>query len=226
MTDTVEPGTTEEQAAKVAEMKPAEASAPIERDCACQTFELVGKDDPDEVFKTDCGRTTKSVFAQGHDARLVSFLVDGYMDGYALRRVVNSTASSYATPADAAGTVSEALRNKAATATVNAQAKAAAKAAKAKERADAKQAKQAEKAKAAADKAAKKAEKAGPKATGAEVVAGSAEGDTTPLADGQTKIKVGRWEYNATIDEDGNATYTDGSGEEHVIERDGYRVLA
>jgi ribosomal protein L14E/L6E/L27E len=230
MTDTqVDPGTTEQQAAEVAAMKPADApqAVAVERPCTCQQFQLVGKEDPDEVFQTECGRTTKSVFAQGHDARLVSFLVDGHNDGYGIRRTVDNVASSYATPAEAVAGISDALRNKAETATKNAADRLAAKEAKAAQREKAKTERQAAKAAEKEQKAKdKEAAASGPKATGAEVVAGSAEGDSAPLAEGQVRIKVGRWTYAATQLADGGVQFTNGKGEVETREEgDGYTVL-
>ncbi len=198
--------------------------------CLCSTYELVDRKDADTVFNTGCTQTTKSVFAQGHDARLVSFLVEGFMDGYGIRQLIEGKYVQHATPADAAGVASAKLRAKAEAATQNATDRQSVKDAKNQEREEAKAKKAAEKAerdaKKAEEKAAKAAEKANaPKAVGAEVVAGTSEGDQTALAEGQTKIKVGRWEYNATIDDAGNATYLDGAGATQTVERDGYRLL-
>ena len=221
-----------EESQEATEAANGEPTAPVKKvkasyACLCQSYEVADPADADSVFTTGCEQTTNSVFAQGHDARLVSFLVDGHFDGYQLRRATAQGIELYATPADAVAHVSDALRDKATKATANRQAKAEAKAKATAEREAKKAEAKAAKEKAAADKAAAKEASAakGPKATGAEVVAGSSEGDQTPLGDGEVKIKVGRWEYNATIDEDGNATYVDGKGETQTVERDGYRVL-
>jgi hypothetical protein len=222
---------TEEKAAptpKVTELK----------NCLCSTFEIVGKKadgelDEEDVFNTGCEQKTKRTFAQGHDARLVSFLVTGHFDDYVLRQVVNGVARTFATPADAAALASDSLRDKAAGATANQEAKRQEKKARDEAKEKAKAAKAEAKAKAAADKAAAKAqadaEKAAaktsaPKEVAANVVAGSGEGEVAP-APGQAKVKVGRHEYDATIDAEGNATFTDGKGEVKTIERDGYRLL-
>lgn len=198
--------------------------------CLCQSYELVGKEDQDEVFQTECGQTTKSTFAQGHDARLVSFLVDGHFDGYAIRQTVNGKATSFATPAEAVAHVSEALKGKAEKATTNRSEKDAAKKAAKDERESKKAVRQADAAKkkadAAAAKEAAKADKAkAPKAVGAQVVAGSREGTEPQLAEGQAVIKVGKFEFVAQVAEDGTATYIDGSGAEQTRERDGYQLL-
>lgn len=201
--------------------------------CYCSYFE-VGKytdGNEDEVFTTGCTQTTLGTFAQGHDARLVSFLVDGHADGYTIRRVMGGKATTFDNPGDAARTASDKLGDKAATATINRADKAKAAQAKKDEREKAKAERAAEREKAKADKAAAKekaaAEKASqPKATGAEVVAGSAEGDPVTAPEGTVKIKVGRWEYDAIIDPETEvATYTDGKGELVEVERDGYRLL-
>jgi hypothetical protein len=232
-TQTVDPGTTDEQVEAVTGMEPAEKPVKVDptKDCLCGNFEVFDPKDEDSVFNTGCNQTTKRQFAQGHDARLVSFLVGGVADGYSLRMVKDGVSQSFATPEDAARTASEALAQKAKLATENMQAKSAAKESKAAERATAKQAKAAEKAEALRLKAEAKeraaAEKAEAKAAKpqAEVAAGSGEGDGVPTPEGQTKIKVGRWEYNAVVDADGVAHFTDGKGDEQSIERDGYRVL-
>lgn len=212
------------------EEKPAKA-APAKHPCACQFYEVYGVDEAgnpkdDEVFTTGCNATTGSVFAQGHDARLVSFLVDGKGDGYSIRHVKDGHTKSFDTPGDAVSDISNALQTKAEKAWANKQeklngaaerkaAREALKAKKAKEKADAAEAK----------KAAAEAKKAGPKATGAEVVAGSSEGDQAELQPGQAIIKVGKFEYLANVTGDGTAIYTDGAGAEQAVERDGYRVL-
>jgi hypothetical protein len=194
--------------------------------CLCQFYEVYDPKDVEAVFTTGCEASTKATFAQGHDARLVSFLVDGKGDGYEIRVVKDGKTTSYDTPAEAVADVSNALQGKAEKAWDNKRAKTVAvaerKAARDKLKAD----KAAAKAKADEERAAAKAAKAdGPKATGAEVVAGSAEGEQAELQPGQAVIKVGRWEYVANITGDGTAIYTDGKGKEETRERDGYQLL-
>lgn len=204
----------------------------VTKPCLCSTFELRGAT-ADEAFATGCGQTTQRTFAMGHDARLVSFLVDGDADGYDIVQLIDGGTRSPASPYEALLPYGEKLALKAQKATENRQAREQAKAeretARATQRLEREAAKAAEKAAKAAEKeaqkAAKEAEKAAAKATGAEVVAGSFEGDRPELGEGQAMIKVGRWEYVATIDEDGNATYIDGKGDETVVERDGYKLL-
>jgi hypothetical protein len=204
--------------------------APAKHACACQFYEVYKPGDEDQVFTTGCTQDTGSVFAQGHDARLVSFLVDGKADGYEIRHVKDGVSTSYATPAESVADISNALQGKAEKAWENRQArlsgaaerKAARDALKAKKAADREAAKQA---KAAAAEAKKAEAKSTPKAVGVEVVAGSSEGDQTELQPGQAIIKVGKFEYLADVDADGNAAYTDGSGAEQARERDGYQLL-
>lgn len=224
MTDTTEAVKTEAPAEKPVKV------APAPKACLCSTFELYDPKDKDEVFAPECGLTTKSTFAQGHDARLVSFLVGGIKDGYSIRQVVDGKPVNFATPFDAVSPISTALGEKARTATENAAKKTAEKAEAKAKREEAKKVRQAEaekkKADAAAAKTAKAAEKGEPKATGAEVVAGSAEGDARKLNPGEVRIKAGRWEYVATQNADGGVTWTDGKGEVQTrAEGDGYTVL-
>lgn len=246
MTDTdVAPETPAEPTETPAEPTEATATPKVAKDttkpCFCSYFEVgdfdpakVGTDE-EEIFTTGCEQTTKRVFAQGHDARLVSFLVDGHFDGYSIRLVQDGKAVNFKTPGEAAARASDSLRDKALAATNNRAAKLAEKqvqkaqreadrAKKAQDAADAKAKKAADK-QAAAD--AKKADAAATKdKPQVEVVAGSAEGDVPALPEGVVKIKVGRWEYDATIDgETGDASFVDGKGDPQTINRDGYRIL-
>jgi hypothetical protein len=237
--EVVEPGTTEEQVEVVEAMEATEPKVEknVSKPCFCSYFE-VGNFDPDvkdedaEIFTTGCAQSTKRTFAQGHDARLVSFLVDGFFDGYDLRLVEGGVSISFADPAGAAARASDALAVKAEKATAVRRAKMdaaaerknereAKKAATAEAKATVKAEREAAAAKAKAEKEAAKASK-----PQAEVVAGSQEGDVPELPEGEVRIKVGRWEYNAVLDADtGAATFTDGKGDEQTVERDGYRLL-
>lgn len=220
--------TTEAAATQQAPAAPAIAQS---KPCFCRAFRLTGQTE-DEVFATGCERETKSVFAQGHDAQLVSFLVEGHADGYQISQVLpDGSTVKHSDPGSAASQASEALGNKARKATETRALREQEKAQKAADRETAKQAKaaerQAEKDRKAAEKeAAKQARAAEQKTKSAEVVAGSREGDPVELGEGQARIKVGRFEYVADIDPDsGDATYTTGAGERKVVERDGYRLL-
>lgn len=196
--------------------------------CLCSTFQIVDPADKDNVFEPECGQTTKSKFAQGHDAKLVSFLVGGYIDGYGIQRIADGKPVLFQTPADAVRPVSEPLAKKAEAATENAKAKAAAKKAAKDDRETKKAARLQEAAdrKAAAEKAKADKKAAAPAKNTGEVVAGSREGDETQLEFGQQIIKVGKFEYVATVGEDGSVTYIDGAGETQVrAAGDGYQVL-
>jgi hypothetical protein len=201
----------------------------VDKPCLCSFYEVGNYEEgSDEVFTTGCEQKTKRTFAQGHDARLVSFLVDGYFDGYDIRLVDGGVATTFATPGEAARVASESLGDKATKATENRRVKRDSADLKKAEREAAKAEKAKEKAEKAEAKAKEKAEKAeAAKSTPqVEVVAGSHEGDVPELPEGVVKIKVGRWEYDATIDpETGAASYIDGKGDEQTTERDGYRLL-
>jgi hypothetical protein len=210
---------------KPAEQAPAPKPDPS-HPCACGFYEVYNPKSEEEVFTTGCVQATKATFAQGHDARLVSFLVEGKGDGYEIRHVKDGVSTTYGTPGEAVADVSNKLQGKAEKAWENKQAKLTGAAERKAARDELKAKKLADKEAAAKAKAdAKAAKDNAPKATGAEVVAGSTEGDQTELAEGQARIKVGRWEYVADVDEDGVATYTDGAGAVQTRERDGYQLL-
>lgn len=195
--------------------------------CFCGAFEL--NDPADEsgesTFTTGCESTTVRMFAQGHDARLVSFLVSGHADGYEIRVAdENGNVRKLGGPVEAAALASPALEAKAAKALRNRETREAEKTKRIADREAAKARREADKKAAKEAKDAEKAAKAqAPREVPVRVADGSAEGDA--VVEGTTRIKVGRHEYDATLDDEGTATYTDKSGAEHTIERDGYRLL-
>lgn len=74
-----------------------------------------------------------------------------------------------------------------------------------------------------AKKLAAKARKGQPNAkTEAEEYAATVTGDEDAQV---TKIKVGRWEYDATIDDKGDAHYTNARGEEHTAVSGTYKLV-
>lgn len=214
-----------EAANTATEEKPAKAPKVVAepKRCACSEFE-VGDGTDDGTYTTGCEQTTGRTFAQGHDARLVSFLVDAEWDGYPIRKLVEGAQPTTFTGAEAAaGSISEALRQKAAKALANRQAKREEKDAKAKEREAAKAAKAQEK---EAAKAAKAKEKEEAKAAAKSEDAPKDVPVKVEEHAGPARIKVGRREFDAMIGEDGSAVYTDASNVEQKIERDGYRLLS
>jgi hypothetical protein len=240
-TETVEPGTIDEQAAEVAAMEPAEAPAekpakakkePVP--CACRQFTVGEKpdgasDEEQPAWTTECDGTTQRLFRQGHDAKLVSFLVSAELDGYSIWAETGGVRRTFPGAAEACGSISEALKEKAARALENQRQRDAVKLAKANEREAARLAKADEKAKAKAEKDAEKAaakaakdaaKPAKAKATDVPPVAprevpvavvpgsddGEVIGDTQPteLEEGEevVTIKVGRNEIQATLSAD------------------------
>lgn len=216
--------------------------------CACSRFLLADEKDVKEgeevpLFDTECSAKTMRTFAQGHDARLVSFLVNGEVDGLSVRENRGGVVYMYDNAAHAASSISEALGGKAEAAIARLKAAQAvkdervakqdeARAAKAAEKLAAKQTKDAEKAtKAAAAAEAKAAKAAAPREVAAKVVDGSQEGDAP--TEGLIRIKVGRGEYEASVSEVDNGeggtkqvvTYLNLRGEEETRDLDLVRVL-
>lgn len=80
--------------------------------CLCQSFEFGEFDGENEnavSYDTNCSQTTTRIFAQGHDAKLVGFLVRAEMAGEEIRMVSGGVAITFADAVDAAAKVSEAL---------------------------------------------------------------------------------------------------------------------
>jgi len=154
--------------------------------CACRSFSFgtYGPDGSAESFEdygTGCNQTTTRIFAQGHDAKLVGFLVRAQLAGEEIRRTTGGVVHTFPGAVAAAATSSDALALKA-----QAQLDAA----------------RARVAKAAAREATKAARKSAKAATPAP--APKAEPMTR-----EARIKVGRWTYEATIDTKTQwATYT------------------
>lgn len=77
--------------------------------CFCSTFEFGTFDvDTDDDYTTECTESTTRVFAQGHDAKLVGYLVRAEMAGQEIRR----GSVHFAGAVQAAAHVSEALAAK------------------------------------------------------------------------------------------------------------------
>lgn len=205
--------------------------------CLCSVF---GYGDLGDIsFDMGCESTTLRTFAQGHDAQLVSALVNAHFDGYSIFRRDGEARVVFDDPGHALSTVSPALANKADSATKNARLKIEAKENRKTEREAARAAKRAEKEAAAAEKAAAKAAEAETKkaATPAPrdvpvTVAKAPRADAhvaVPQEDG-TKlvlIKVGRLTADAVLSADGTTvTYLDKDGAEQVRETDTVRMLS
>lgn len=239
MTDIAE--TTETQVdqtapdAAPAEEKPAKAKKVVEeRECKCRVFRLIDPKDAATEFDTECTQTTRSTFAQGHDARLVSFLVQGQLDGYTAVRIDGDEGArvQFENAGHAAASISEKLGAKADNALKNAADRETAKELAKAESAARREAKKAE---TAAKNAAKKAEKANaPKEVKAKVVEGSQTGDAkrgpsrpTEVVEGESEvtIKVGRTEIPA-LSNGTEVRWIDANGKEQRRPVDTVRILA
>jgi hypothetical protein len=168
--------------------------------CLCQSFEFGEFDGENEAaisYDTNCNQTTTKTFAQGHDAKLVGYLVRADLAGEEMRIVEGGVAITFPGPVEAAGHVSEAL------------------AAKAQAQLDAARARIAKKAAREAAKTARKSAKAATAAEAPRVVA--------PV---ESQIKVGRWTYTAMVNlVSGEAVFTAKSGVERTLGRGEYTLL-
>lgn len=84
--------------------------------CLCQSFEFGEFDGENELavsYDTDCAQTTTRTFAQGHDAKLVGFLVRADMAGEEIRMTTGGISIHFMGAVDAAAKVSGALAVKA-----------------------------------------------------------------------------------------------------------------
>lgn len=168
--------------------------------CECQTWSFgnYGEDGSAESFEdygTGCTQTTTKVFAQGHDAKLVGFLVRAELADEEIGKVEGGMRMTYQNAVHAAGTISEAL------------------AAKAQAQLDAVRARLAKKAASEAKKTARKSAKK------AEV---TSEPEAQPVWR-SAKIKVGRWTYEAQIEiATGDATYATKLGGTKMVEQGQY----
>lgn len=171
--------------------------------CHCSTWEF-GTYDPDtevdETYDTGCTQTTSKVFAMGHDAKLVGFLVRAELAGEEISWTGGGMRHSFAGAVLAASKISEKL------------------ALKAQIQLDAARVRLAKKELAEARKASKTsamrdlAEKAG---VVAPVAPRPARREAT--------VKIGRWVYLATIDPTtGEATYTNAKGVPVTVPKDKY----
>lgn len=168
--------------------------------CICSSFAFgtYGPDGSAESFEdytTDCRQSTSRVFAQGHDAKLVGFMVRAELAGEEISRTEGGVRVTFAGAVAAAGRISEAL------------------AFKAQAQLDAARARLAKKELAEARKAARKSAK---KAVEVETPA--------PIPTHRdARIKVGRWAYDAAIElATGQATYSKKLGGTVTVEQGAY----
>lgn len=167
--------------------------------CLCQSFSFgsYGPDGSAESFTdytTDCTQTTTRTFAQGHDAKLVGYLVRAEMAGEEIATVEGGLRITFGDAIKAAKSISDAL------------------AAKTEAQLDAARARLAKKAEMEASKKAKRSARKADKAEAAPALVA-------------TRIRVGRWEYDAMIDGEGKATYTSSKGEVTSREAGQYKVV-
>lgn len=203
----------------------AATAAPAGNPCLCSTFEIVTREfelengQPDyEAETTGCTSWTAREFAPGHDAKLKALLIRAGINGWAVRRnlggmVATSDAQKAASDFAFAYMVDQGI--------ARGRAKAAAKADR-------------NAAKAERPKAARKNKATTPApaaSTREHIVAAIAATETVEVpaeapAVETVTVKVGRWEYQATIDAAGDAHYTSGKGAAAVAVAGTYKVVA
>lgn len=84
-------------------------------ECACQSFEFGEFDGENESavsYHTQCGQTTTRIFAQGHDAKLVGFLVRAELAAEEIRQNQGGVVYTFPGAVAAAGAISSALAAK------------------------------------------------------------------------------------------------------------------
>ena len=173
--------------------------------CECQNwfFGTYGEDGSAESFEdygTNCTQTTGRTFAQGHDAKLVGFLVRADLAGEEIAKVDGGMRVTFQNATHAAGTISEALAAKA-------DAMMAAAIARLQKKSNT--------SKSAVKIAEMLAEgvREDEREEAAELVEQVRQA-TTPRA---TRGKVGRWVYDGT-EQDGRFTYSKKFGGEATVE--------
>lgn len=169
-----------------------EAKAPRNsklKPCACSMYHAIETIDGDErVYGTACNRVTHNKFAQGHDAKLVSFLVKAELSGDKIYWNSGDTDQLMPDAQAAAAVQSPELAAKAERALVNALDRLAA----------------------SGKLRNGKTQPKPPREVAVQVVT------ETPAADAPVRIKtrgkVGRWEYDGEVDEDATFWYETKSG--------------
>jgi hypothetical protein len=209
------------------------AAAKALSNCACSEFEIgiTTEEDGQPDFdgsNTECSSTTRRVFSPGHDARLKSLLIRAGVEGLEVR---HNSGITYGDPVSAARQFG--FAEMVAAGIQRSIAKAAAKAEKANAPKAARKPAAKKNKEAAAERAAaltaKMAEVAG-KVTIAETPAPVAEPiveaapEVTEAPAGTVRIKLGRWEYSATIAANGDANYSDAKGNARVAVEGNYKL--
>lgn len=196
--------------------------------CACSDFEVgITTDGPDgpgsepqvTIETTGCNRQTKLTFAQGHDAKLVSFLVKAELERKEIRwGRAGGTLISTDEAVGALRHISDALAIKAEKALVAALDKKVARETREQAKAKRRQEREA------------KSTKAMPREVPVRVIEPDPQ-VTQPLPPVESvgrsaKIKVGRWEYDAVIDnETGAASYSSKSGGFKTVKQGQYTEI-
>jgi hypothetical protein len=86
--------------------------------CLCGQFEFGSYDETGdaesyESYSTECGATTTRVFAQGHDAKLVGYMVRAELAGHEISRTQGGVKYTYPGAVAAANNISQELGDKA-----------------------------------------------------------------------------------------------------------------
>lgn len=203
----------------------AAATAAVEKACACAAYEIVlnewtdEQDQPEiETEETGCTARTTRDFAPGHDAKLKSMLIRAGVQGLEVRHNAGGVVHSgdAATMAKGFGfyhMVVDGIKSGKAKAEAKANRAAAAPKAERKPRGKA----------ASQERAAVLTEKMAAKTAQAEVRTEAPAPAAAPVAE-TTKVKVGRWEYDAKI-VNGDAHFTNKQGADMVAVQGTYKII-
>lgn len=202
----------------------ATAAPATEKDCLCGAYEIVVEefdtpDGPDYTAEdTGCSARTTRDFAPGHDAKLKSLMISAGVRGLQVRHNGGGVVRMGSAETMAASFAFSYMVIKGIEA-------GRAKAEVRKNRADAKKAPKAKTTKQASqDRAAALTEK-----MAAKVAAPAAPVEEAPAAAPKaagTRIKLGRWEYDAVIAANGDAEYINKQNMAMVAVKGTYKVIA
>ena len=170
------------------------------KNCACRGFYAVETIDGEQrSYDTGCARQTHNLFAQGHDATLVSFLVKAELSSDVIWRYnptdPNGKETKMAGASESAALISQALADKTERALVNALDRLAAR-----------------------REPKTKTESKPPRKVAVKVQAEPTSDATSQLVGmGEwVDAKIGRWTYHGTAMENGEFAYETKSGEKKV----------